>query len=161
MPDYKQGKIYTIRSPNTDKYYIGSTTQPLHKRFYEHKMMSYETTVNVIFDAGDAYIELMELCSCNSKNELDKREGELQREHKDKMVNKNIAGRTHAEYVIDNKEAVDIYQLQYQSVYREENKEKKARAHAQYVIDNKEKLAKYQKEYYAKKKLEKKNINLI
>jgi hypothetical protein len=29
---YQHGKIYTIRSFQTDKFYIGSTTQPLSKR---------------------------------------------------------------------------------------------------------------------------------
>ena len=36
---YANGKIYTIRSHQTDKYYIGSTTQPLSKRFYQHKQL--------------------------------------------------------------------------------------------------------------------------
>ena len=38
MPDYNKGKIYTIRcrSDNT-LIYVGSTTQPLAKRWGEHK----------------------------------------------------------------------------------------------------------------------------
>jgi predicted GIY-YIG superfamily endonuclease len=35
--DYKNGKIYCIRSHKSNDVYIGSTTQPLHKRFYHHK----------------------------------------------------------------------------------------------------------------------------
>ena len=34
---YKNGKIYTIRSNQCEKYYIGSTIQRLSKRLYEHK----------------------------------------------------------------------------------------------------------------------------
>ena len=35
---YKNGKIYTIRFKNDDTFiYVGSTTQPLFKRWYEHK----------------------------------------------------------------------------------------------------------------------------
>ena len=34
---YLNGKIYTIRSFQTDKFYIGSTIQPLHKRLHEHR----------------------------------------------------------------------------------------------------------------------------
>ena len=34
--DYNNGKIYTIRSPTTDKYYIGSTTQALRVRLAKH-----------------------------------------------------------------------------------------------------------------------------
>ena len=34
---YNNGKIYKIVSDSTDKIYVGSTTQPLSKRHYEHK----------------------------------------------------------------------------------------------------------------------------
>ena len=34
---YHNAKLYTIRSHQTDKFYIGSTCSPLHKRLYEHK----------------------------------------------------------------------------------------------------------------------------
>ena len=38
MPDYSNGKIYTIRNRNDDtKIYVGSTSQPLYKRFHQHK----------------------------------------------------------------------------------------------------------------------------
>jgi hypothetical protein len=39
---YKTGKIYTIRSKNDDNLiHVGSTIQPLHKPFYEHKQVAY------------------------------------------------------------------------------------------------------------------------
>jgi len=35
---YKNGKIYTIRYKNDDSLiYVGSTIQPLFKRWYKHK----------------------------------------------------------------------------------------------------------------------------
>jgi hypothetical protein len=34
---FPNAMIYTIRSPNTSKYYIGSTIQSLSKRFSCHK----------------------------------------------------------------------------------------------------------------------------
>ena len=38
MPDYKNGKIYTIRcNSNTDFIYIGSTCQTLSRRWQDHK----------------------------------------------------------------------------------------------------------------------------
>ena len=37
MVNYQNGKIYVLRSHKTDDIYIGSTTQSLYKRFYEHK----------------------------------------------------------------------------------------------------------------------------
>jgi hypothetical protein len=36
--EYKNGKIYTIRYTNDDTLiYVGSPTQPLYKRFMDHK----------------------------------------------------------------------------------------------------------------------------
>ncbi len=38
MPDYSKGLIYTIRNREDDtKIHVGSTIQPLYKRFYKHK----------------------------------------------------------------------------------------------------------------------------
>ena len=38
MDKYKNGKIYTIRYKNDDSLiYVGSTVQPLYKRFSSHK----------------------------------------------------------------------------------------------------------------------------
>ncbi len=35
---YNNGKIYTIRCRTDNKFiYVGSTTQPLHKRWFTHK----------------------------------------------------------------------------------------------------------------------------
>jgi hypothetical protein len=37
MPNYQDGKIYKIESPQTDKVYIGSTTQKLCDRMTNHR----------------------------------------------------------------------------------------------------------------------------
>ena len=92
---YSNGVIYAIRSFLTNKYYIGSTCMPLYKRFYGHKQAAKSHNRNgknyisscKIINYGDAYIELLENYPCNSKNELNKREGELIRQHKDVVVN--------------------------------------------------------------------------
>ena len=115
MPvNYQGGKIYTIRAPETDKYYIGSTVDSLPKRFYAHKAsfaryqngkMNKVTSFQILELEG-AYIELLELYPCNSKAELERREGELIREHKDNCVNRNIAGRTRKEYREANKDKI-------------------------------------------------------
>ncbi len=102
---YENGKIYTIRSPRTDKFYIGSTCNPLSKRFYQHKSKckefqkdntskgTYITSYEILI-YHDAYIELLELYPCKSKIELTKREGQLIRENKNNVVNKVVNGRT-------------------------------------------------------------------
>ena len=109
---YNNSMIYTIRSPATESYYIGSTTQILCKRFSDHKInytaylkgTSKFITSFKILELGDAYIELLEEVNCDNKNQLEKREGELIREHKNNCVNKYIAGRTQKEYKTDNPE---------------------------------------------------------
>jgi hypothetical protein len=99
---YQNGKIYTIRSHSYDGYYIGATCQPLYKRLHQHQS-NYKNLPNRIMKknkvsrcssydiicCGDAYIELLENYPCKDKNELEKREGELIREHSktNKIVN--------------------------------------------------------------------------
>ncbi len=94
--NYSNAKIYTIRSPNTEMYYIGSTTQPLSKRLQQHKTEFKNKSKSqrvissfVIHEFGDAYIELLEIFPCKFREELEKREGELIREHKEFCTNKN------------------------------------------------------------------------
>jgi hypothetical protein len=105
--DYANGKIYTIRSHQTEKYYIGSTTAPLTKRFSQHNCnynKNKHSNIIEIFKYGDAYIELLEEFSCKNKNELNKREGELIREHKNNCVNIKIPCRPFSEYQKEWKE---------------------------------------------------------
>jgi hypothetical protein len=80
MPNYKEGKVYSIRSPHTDKVYIGSTVASLSKRFSQHKRTTHNCSSKQIIDAGDAYIELIEASPCNSKEELFRREAQIIRQ---------------------------------------------------------------------------------
>jgi len=139
---YHGGKIYTLRSPSTDKIYIGSTTQQLFKRLYEHKHTKY----NDISKLDDFYIELLEDFKCENREQLLKREGELIRENKDKCVNKRIEGRTKKELLECNKE--------YKKNYRDNNQEKIKEYTKEYYENNQEKIKEYrennqeyQKEY--------------
>ena len=73
MNKYNNGKIYTIRChDDKDLIYVGSTTQPLYKRFYEHKRDSIVHNKRAIYSKMNEigsdrfYIELYELYSCNS-----------------------------------------------------------------------------------------------
>ena len=48
MACYENGKIYAIRNNVNDMVYIGSTCNPLHKRFYDHKHhMKTENCMNI------------------------------------------------------------------------------------------------------------------
>ena len=134
---YHNGKIYTIRSPHTDKYYIGSTCNTLSKRFSQHNCQF--SSSKIIIDYGDAYIELLENFKCENKNELNRREGELIRTHKENIVNFLIAGRTKTEYYNDNKNIILEKIKQYQN-------------------DNKNKIKERKRQYYLKNNIIKDNI---
>jgi exonuclease VII large subunit len=117
MVNYTLGKIYQIFTLLGTEIYIGSTAEPtLARRMSKHRS-SYKNWKNggnsgkvMGFDIFDKYgeenckIELIETFSCKSKTELEAREGFFQRQHRDKIVNKNIAGRTYAEYYLDTVE---------------------------------------------------------
>ena len=141
MPDYSLGKIYAIRSPNTKSFYIGSTTQPLYKRFWTHKSEynAYKKTGKkctrscVIFEAGDPYIELIENYPCNDKGELNRREGQFIRKNVDICCNKCVAGRSEKEYRTDNKDKIKVEKAE----YYQDNKDRIILQHAGYRQKNK------------------------
>ena len=149
MPDYQKGKIYTIRFHNNTSIYIGSTTQYISSRFHQHKQPQYQTSIckyvqnNPDVDWSLCYYELYENFPCNSKEELNKREGEVIRlfrsDNNYNVLNKCIAGRTKKEYKDENKE-IDVN-------YRKINKEKIAERQKDYYSSNKDKIAERQKKY--------------
>ena len=96
---YNNGKIYTIRcTDNNNLIYVGSTIQPLYKRWYEHKQLYnkegkqynkllYIKMRELGFDKF--YIELYENINCENIEQLHKKEGEIIRQIA--TLNKNIA----------------------------------------------------------------------
>jgi CDGSH-type Zn-finger protein len=133
MPTYQHGKIYILRSHQTDKVYIGSTTQTLaqrrgqhinmYKRYENNKSNNYISSYDVV-KYDDFYIELLELYPCNQKCELHAREGHYIR--KMKCVNKCIPCRTTKQYYEDNKEVLRekcrVYGIAHTDTKREYNK---------------------------------------
>jgi len=133
---YQEGKIYMIKSPNHPNIYIGSTIKTLNRRFQQHiKLLN--TSSKSIIEAGEAYIELIQLYPCNSKVELVKKEGEIQKQYINQLINQCIAGRTHKEYYDDNQEKL--------IKYREENKDYKKLYDVEYRLKNKDKYFKKNK----------------
>lgn len=132
MPRYDNGKIYAIRSHQTDNVYIGSTCDALHKRLYAHREFkrrfdageSHYTTSFDILSYDDHYIELVENCPCSSKIELHRREGQIIRDTEN-CVNKYIAGRTSAEYRRDNAEQIREREKAYRQANSEHIREKR------------------------------------
>lgn len=139
MPvDYSKAKIYCIRSPNTDLIYIGSTCQQLSTRMTGHRADFKKETVissKIIFEFGDAYIELLENYPCNNREELCKREGELIRTNNN-CCNKQVAGRTIKEWYEENKKET----LEKQKAYKEANIEAYKERQKEWYESNKERV---------------------
>jgi hypothetical protein len=148
---YQNGKIYALRSYQTDNVYYGSTTQPLSKRMGFHKAhykqwqsgkFNYMTSFEIVkFD--DCYIELFENYPCNSKSELERREGEIIRAD-DNATNRIIVGRTIKEWREDNADKLKQQRKQYYI----ENADKLKQQHKQYYIDNADIRKQYSKQYF-------------
>lgn len=150
MPDYQKSKIYVIRSAQTDQVYVGSTTQRLSKRFYDHKNKANLCTSKLMLEFDDAYIELIEKYPCNDGEELRRREGEWIR--KLNSVNIVIPCRTRKEYREDNKVALSIKFKQWYDKNKYARAVKKRQYAKMYRAANKEKCAARDKVYYNKNK---------
>lgn len=93
MPnEYKNGKIYVIRSNLTDKIYVGSTKHKLNTRFCAHRNISNTTCSKTLIDLGDARIELIEDYPCNNRKELELRERHFQDLYSANLINMKKAG---------------------------------------------------------------------
>jgi hypothetical protein len=144
---YSNSKIYKIWSPQTDLIYIGSTTQILCKRLADHKrnydsyinkkQNSFYTSSYELLKYDDYKIELIEEVNCQSKIQLNRREGILQREYRNICVNMLIAGRTKEEYRQDNHETILNKRKEY---YDTKHKEKEIEYSRNYRLNNKEKI---------------------
>ena len=162
---FQKGKIYIIRNRINDLVYIGSTCQSLAQRMVQHRRdmnvkrcqdwKLYQLMKELHNE--NFYIELLENYPCNTKDELNKREGEFIRKYQSQL-NKRIEGRTPKEYREEHKEEATQYHkeyqqnnkeklLEYQKEYREKNKDKAREYNKDYQQKNKERLTEYSKEY--------------
>jgi hypothetical protein len=159
VKDYQDGKIYTLRSHHTEDIYIGSTIQSLscrkskhktdYKLFLDGKAKAKSSSKMMKYD--DVYIELLELFPCNSRMELEKREGELMRIHLNKIVNKNIAGRTRDELLLTDKYKNYWKSPEYKAYLKEYYSTPQYKSY-EATLERKTYHKAYQKEYYLKRK---------
>ena len=168
MSRYENGKIYRITDVGYNKCYIGSTCEELSQRMARHrykytqylKGKKYRNTVFKMFDDFDVEnckIEWIEDYPCNSKKELEAREGYYIKNSK--CVNKRVEGRTDKEYRDDNKEREQERHKKYYEenqdkikAYREANKERRAEYSKTYREENKELIRIKKKEHREKNK---------
>ena len=164
MPDYQQGKIYKLWSPQgtEDEIYYGSTTDELRFRKSNHKKKNNVCQSKQLFQKyDDVRIELVEEYPCNSKAELVKKEGEYIRNNK--CLNKYIPDRTIKEWRENNKTHLKEYTKEWREInkthlkeykkkYRENNKEIIVESEKEYYENNKQSILEYHKNYHENNK---------
>jgi len=121
---YQEGKIYKIVCNITGEIYIGSTVQTLKKRLKGHesgyrfhvKKGGSKTSSFQIIERGDYKIELIIEFPCESRVELEMKEGSYQLSLK--CVNKLIARRSPEDMCIASKKYRKQYRLDnYEKLY--------------------------------------------
>jgi hypothetical protein len=152
MTNYQNGKIYKITGGGLT--YYGSTTTTLAKRMGRHRG-SMCSSIQII-DLPDCKSEIIEYYPCNSKAELERREGWYQVNND--CINSRVAGRTTAEFYNDNKEQIkeksrEYYRdnseqsLKQKKEYGKANREKLREKSRLYGETHKEEISKKKKEY--------------
>ena len=140
---YKSGKIYKILNTINDEVYVGSTYQKLSQRMAKHRydVNNDEQRKCAIaqlmsqFGTSNFYIELIESCPCDNKEELSAREGYWIRQIG--TLNKQIAGRTIQQYRDEHKERIAMQKKQ----YSEENRDNILANKRQYNQEHKESIS--------------------
>ena len=147
MPNYQNGKIYEIVCNITGERYIGSTTLILSQRLAEHRNLKSKCSSKIIIQRNDYYINLLESCPCNNKDELRMYE----RKWFDNLhcINQVKPFISHDEKKIYDKE----YQIQ--------NADKIKQQRKQYYIENADKIKQQMKEYRLKNKFKQENSETI
>ncbi len=118
MVNYQNSKIYVIKNNNNNLVYVGATTELyLSKRFEKHKTQkcsigNYINNPQNNTNWNEWYIELYENYPCNDKNELNKKEGEIQ-----KLIQSNNG------YTLINKKITNKSKAETNKEWREKNKE--------------------------------------
>jgi len=149
MVNYQNGLIYVIRQRGGEVFYVGSTCNERDRR-YKHK----HSTINInskkynrkvykhIRSIGGWEMVIMEKLHnfpCDSKQELCREEGRVQKEFIGRGINlqnSDIAGRTKNEYTKDT----SIFRKKYKNEYYCKNKDKVKEKANNYYKNNKNEI---------------------
>jgi hypothetical protein len=152
---YLNAKIYKIIDKSNNNVYIGSTIKTLKQRLSCHEG-HYQMYVNgkytyvssfEILQNNNYCIELIEAYPCESKEELEKKEGFVIKSIE--CVNKRIAGQIKdmVEYQKQYREQHKKIILENAKQYREQHKKEIIEYEKQYKETNKLKIKEYKKQY--------------
>ena len=130
MPDYKNGKIYKLWSPEGDEIYIGSTTKSLCDRKAGHKHNGKSTSKILFEKYTDVRIELLEEYPCDNKEQLNKKESEYIKNNN--CVNKRIETNTHQDTM---KKWRDNNKEKYKEIYTNYNEKTKEHRASPFVCE--------------------------
>ena len=139
---YNAGKIYKLVCTD-GHYYIGSTITALNYRLNNHKQSSKKELERPVYKYINTLgwdkvtIEILEKYSCNSREELLKKEDEYIQQGKGDKLCLNF----HRAHVTPEETAKQIKE------YYKKNKDKIIEHHKKYVAENKEKVVAYHKKY--------------
>lgn len=130
MPDYSRGKVYMLTCDGSESVYVGSTTATLNNRLSNHKANYKRYLANKhhyvssfeLFKIGDVCVELLEDYPCETRRELEAREGfyidKLKSEDKD-IVNERAAGLNISVRISEDKKT---YYREYRRIWRARKK---------------------------------------
>jgi predicted GIY-YIG superfamily endonuclease len=104
MPSYLNGQVYQLIFGDLTDRYIGSTTQPLRKRLYQHKSKYVSRAVrDLIEQVGikNVTIRLIETYPCSSKDALLSREQYwIDILQSDANVNRALSKKKYSKYLV-------------------------------------------------------------
>ena len=155
MPDCSKAKLYKIINSISNDLYIGSTTQRLCSRMSGHrqdctqkKSKEYPLYKNMKELGIERFaIQLIEECPCKDRGESYKKEGEWIR-NEQPTLNKQVAGRTHHQWYIDNKEHHNNKCKEYRMIHETQLSSNKKN----YIEHNQEMIQQNNKELYENNK---------
>ncbi|CAL6341950.1 unnamed protein product [Bathycoccus prasinos] len=125
---FRDGIIFKIASPHTEKIYIGCSSLPLNRAVSGLRASAKfrKLSCNILFQAGDIQSEILEKFQDITVLEMRKKLGAIQTQYLEKCVNTNRAGRTNARQIQRNKKATRNVQGKQRHVQQETRSEEYA-----------------------------------
>jgi len=152
VKDYSKTKLYKLVNGKTNDIYVGATLKTLGVRFSKHKYDAVRHPNRPVYvklnEIGWEFISIVLIenyDTCTNRIEM----GERERYWYDRLnpnLNKNVPGRSIAEYRVDNSDMIKLKDKK----YRDSHKAQKKAYQLQYRLKNKEKNKAYRLKNKAK-----------